>query len=72
VIPFYGAERPDLFAVERRAVERLRRRIAALDGRLPDRGVIADDLGHDRLCARRSATSPPTHRSGNRPASAAR
>ena len=41
VIPFYGAEQPDLFAIERAAMDRPGRLIAALDDRLPP-GLILD------------------------------
>ena len=42
VIPFYGSTRPDLFAIERKAMDRQGRVIAALDSILPDRGRILD------------------------------
>ncbi|NQV04918.1 class I SAM-dependent methyltransferase, partial [bacterium] len=41
VIPFYGADHPELFAIERRAMDRPGRVISALDDMLPD-GVVAD------------------------------
>lgn len=41
VIPFYGAERPDLFAIERAAMDRPGRLVVALDDRLPG-GLVLD------------------------------
>jgi SAM-dependent methyltransferase len=42
VIPFYGAERPDLFAIERAAMDRPGRVTAAIDHLLPDHGLVVD------------------------------
>ncbi|MFQ5554206.1 MAG: class I SAM-dependent methyltransferase [Acidimicrobiia bacterium] len=42
VIPFYGVERPDLFAIERRAMDRPGRVIEALAAGLPRRGSVVD------------------------------
>jgi SAM-dependent methyltransferase len=42
VIPFYGAERPDMFEIERRAMDRAGLVIAALDERLPVKGKVLD------------------------------
>ena len=41
VVPFYGASEPDLFAIERRAMDRPQRVVAALDAALPD-GLLLD------------------------------
>ncbi|MCH7670075.1 MAG: hypothetical protein IIC71_12890 [Acidobacteria bacterium] len=40
VIPFYGAEQPDIFAIERRAMDRSGLVIDALDVRLPRNGCL--------------------------------
>lgn len=42
VIPFYGVERPDLFAIERRAMDHPGRVIEALAAKLPNRGKVVD------------------------------
>jgi SAM-dependent methyltransferase len=55
VIPFYGAERPDLFAVERAAMDRPGRVVAALDRLLPD-GIVADIGAGDGFTAERLTT----------------
>jgi SAM-dependent methyltransferase len=52
VIPFYGAERPDLFAIERTAMDRPGRVIAALDRLLPA-GLVADIGAGDGFTADR-------------------
>jgi SAM-dependent methyltransferase len=52
VIPFYGAERPDLFAIEREAMDRPGLVIAALDRLLPD-GLVADIGAGDGFTAER-------------------
>ena len=42
VIPFYGSVRPDIFAIERSAMDRSRRVVHALDHLLPRRGRLLD------------------------------
>lgn len=42
VIPFYGASHPELFGIERAAMDRPGRVIAHLDARLPERGLVVD------------------------------
>lgn len=42
VIPFYGAERPDLFQIERRAMDRPGYVLAELARRLPKAGLVLD------------------------------
>lgn len=42
VIPFYGSDRPDLFAIERRAMDREGLVISALDDHLPTTGTVLD------------------------------
>lgn len=56
IIPFYGADRPDLFAIERRAMDRPGKVIAALDRRLPDAGVVLDIGAGDGFTAERLST----------------
>ena len=57
VIPFYGADRPELFAVERRAMDRPGRVIAALDEALPLSGQVLDIGAGDGFTARRLQTA---------------
>ncbi len=52
VIPFYGAEDPDLFAVERRAMDRRGRVLAHLDAILPP-GLVLDVGAGDGFTAER-------------------
>jgi SAM-dependent methyltransferase len=52
VIPFYGAERPDLFAIERKAQDRPSLLIDALRDPLPVAGRIADVGAGDGYTAR--------------------
>ncbi len=52
VIPFYGAERPDLFEIERRTMDRAGKVISALDGLLPH-GRILDIGAGNGFTARR-------------------
>jgi len=42
VVPFYGATHPDLFAIERDAMDRPGKVIAALNRLLPDIGTVVD------------------------------
>jgi SAM-dependent methyltransferase len=60
VIPFYGAERPDLFAIERKAQDRPALLIQALGERLPGRGVVADIGAGDGYTARLLSTPERT------------
>lgn len=59
VIPFYGAEQPDLFAIERAAMDRPGKVIEALDRRLPD-GLILDVGAGDGFTASRLMTDART------------
>jgi len=52
VIPFYGAEDPELFAIERRAMDRDGRVIAALDRLLPAGRVLDVGAGDGFTAAR--------------------
>jgi SAM-dependent methyltransferase len=52
VIPFYGAEDPDLFAIERAAMDRPGKVIAALERLLPD-GLVLDVGAGDGFTADR-------------------
>lgn len=54
VLPFYGADRPDLFRVERRSMDRPGRVVADLDARLPS-GTVLDVGAGDGWTARRLA-----------------
>jgi len=56
VIPFYGTERPDLFEIERRAMDRPGRLIRALDSGLPRHGRIIDVGAGDGFTAARLTT----------------
>ena len=53
VIPFYGAEEPELFAIERLAMDRPGRVIAALDRLLPSQGPVLDVGAGDGFTAAR-------------------
>ncbi len=55
-IPFYGASHPDLFAIERGAMDRSGAVVAALDERLPERGIVVDVGAGDGFTAARLAT----------------
>ncbi len=55
IIPFYGVDRPDLFAIERAAMDRPGRVIERLDRLLPA-GTIADIGAGDGSTAERLAT----------------
>ena len=55
IIPFYGVDRPDLFAIERAAMDRPGRVIERLDRLLPA-GTIADIGAGDGFTAERLAT----------------
>ncbi len=57
MIPFYGAEHPDLFAIERSAMDRSGLVIAALDRVLPNRGVVGDIGAGNGFTARKLTTS---------------
>lgn len=59
VIRFYGAEQPDIFAIERRAMDRSGLVIDALDFRLPRNGRVLDVGAGDGFTAARLTT---THR----------
>ena len=59
VIPFYGAEQPDIFAIERRAMDRAGLVTDALDVRLPRNGRVLDVGAGDGFTAERLTT---THR----------
>lgn len=56
VIPFYGAERPELFAIERRAMDRPGRVIGALDALLPAGGTVIDVGAGDGFTAEQLTT----------------
>jgi SAM-dependent methyltransferase len=60
VIPFYGAERPDLFAIERKAQDRPGLLIQALRERLPAGGLVADVGAGDGYLARQLTTPART------------
>lgn len=53
VIPFYGATEPDLFAIERRAMDRPGRVIDALSEALPTEGLVLDVGAGDGFTAER-------------------
>ena len=57
VIPFYGAEEPELFAIERLAMDRPGRVIAALDRLLPSEGLVLDVGAGDGFTASRLAAN---------------
>lgn len=59
-IPFYGSTHPDLFAIERAAMDPAGLVIAALDRRLPTEGTVIDVGAGDGFTAARLAT--PTRR----------
>lgn len=52
VIPFYGADEPDLFAIERSAMDRPGRVIAALEDLLPQGRVLDIGAGDGHTAAR--------------------
>ncbi|NOX23281.1 MAG: class I SAM-dependent methyltransferase [Actinobacteria bacterium] len=56
VIPFYGSDDPDLFAIERGAMDREGRVIAALDENLPTTGTALDVGAGDGFTAERLTT----------------
>ncbi|GBE25152.1 putative methyltransferase YcgJ [bacterium BMS3Bbin02] len=56
VIPFYGSEQPDLFEIERHAMDREGLVIAALDTRLPVAGRVLDVGAGDGYTAERLRT----------------
>ena len=60
IIPFYGVDRPDLFAIERQSMDASGRVIRALDDRLPDSGWVVDVGAGNGFTARR-LTSPTRH-----------
>lgn len=57
VIPFYGAQDRRLFDIERAAMDRAGRVIAALDALLPRNGVVLDVGAGDGFTAERLSTS---------------
>jgi SAM-dependent methyltransferase len=57
IIPFYGAVEPELFAIERRAMDRPGRVIAALNRLLPNGLVIDVGAGDGFTAARLAATT---------------
>ncbi|HUR50352.1 MAG TPA: class I SAM-dependent methyltransferase [Acidimicrobiales bacterium] len=57
VIPFYGAQDRRLFDIERAAMDRPGRVIAALDELLPRHGVVLDVGAGDGFTAERLTTS---------------
>jgi len=59
VIPFYGADDPDMFAIERRAMDASGRVIAALDDILPD-GLVLDIGAGNGFTAERLTTQSRT------------
>ncbi len=56
IIPFYGATDPELFSLERRAMDRAGLVATALERRLPVRGRVLDIGAGDGHLARRLAT----------------
>jgi GNAT superfamily N-acetyltransferase/SAM-dependent methyltransferase len=56
VLPFYGSGRPDLFAVERRSMDRPGRVLARLEQVLPASGAVLDVGAGDGWTARRLAS----------------
>jgi SAM-dependent methyltransferase len=56
IIPFCGSDRPDLFAIERRAMDRPGRLVGALDARLPVCGLVVDVGAGDGFTAQRLTT----------------
>ncbi|MEM7288078.1 MAG: class I SAM-dependent methyltransferase [Actinomycetota bacterium] len=57
VLPFYGASEPELFAIERRAMDRPQRVVAALDAVLPDGLVLDIGAGSGHTAARLTTPS---------------
>jgi ribosomal protein S18 acetylase RimI-like enzyme len=60
ILPFYGADAPELFAVERRSIDRSGRVVARLDAALPRAGTVLDVGAGDGWTAQRLAT-PERH-----------
>jgi ubiquinone/menaquinone biosynthesis C-methylase UbiE len=56
VIPFYGSDEPDMFVIERRAMDREGLVIAALDENLPTTGTALDVGAGDGFTAERLTT----------------
>jgi GNAT superfamily N-acetyltransferase/SAM-dependent methyltransferase len=56
ILPFYGADAPELFALERRSVDRPGRVVARLDGLLPSAGTVLDVGAGDGWTAQRLAS----------------
>lgn len=56
MIPFYGTEHPDLFAIERAAMDRPGLVIAELDRLLPDTGLVVDVGAGDGFTAEQLTT----------------
>lgn len=75
VIPFYGADDPEMFAIERAAMDRDGLVLRALDELLPDGTVLdvgaGDGFTAERLGVRRRivALEPSAGMIGNRPVS---
>jgi SAM-dependent methyltransferase len=60
VIPFYGVDRPDMFVIERQAMDAAGLVTDALSARLPDPGLVLDIGAGSGFTARRLAS--PTRR----------
>ncbi len=57
IIPFYGTTHPDLFAIERAAMDRQGRVVSALDELLPEDGTVLDIGAGDGFTAEALTTS---------------
>jgi GNAT superfamily N-acetyltransferase len=60
VIPFYGVDRPELFDVERRSMDRAGQVLERLDAMLPEGGTVLDVGAGDGWTARKLATPERT------------
>ncbi len=60
MIPFYGASDPDMFAIERAAMDPAGLVISAIDGLLPQRGTVIDVGAGDGFAAARLASRSRT------------
>jgi hypothetical protein len=60
VIPFYGSERPELFAIERRAVDRPGHLVTELHRLLPRSGLVVDVGAGDGFIASQLNTDERT------------
>ena len=56
IIPFYGSDDPELFAIEREAMDRPGLVLAVLDRALPERGLVLDIGAGDGFTAERLST----------------